>query len=129
MKDSYITYEEYIEMGGTILTSENADKYFRKASRQIDILTFGRINQIGWDNLTEYQKSIIKQSCFYQSDFIYENEELLDNILSSYAINGVSMSFNSNWNVTIENGVAMKTDNYKFLELTGLTCRSIYYWR
>lgn len=122
MYSPYIDYNEYIELGGNTLTAEDADKYLVKTSRQIDILTFNRINQLGgFDKLSKYQQDTIKEVIVNIADFIYSNEDILDNILSSYSINGVSMSFNGNWNLTVRNGVAVRTEDYKLLETTGLT--------
>jgi hypothetical protein len=122
MYSPYIDYNEYIELGGNTLTAEDADKYLVKTSRQIDILTFNRINQLGgFDKLSKYQQDTIKEVIVNIADFIYSNEDILDNILSSYSINGVSMSFNGNWNLTVRDGVAVRTEDYKLLETTGLT--------
>ncbi len=122
MYSPYITYEEYLELGGNTLTAENADKYLIQTSRQIDILTFNRIIQLGGlDKLTTYQQDVVKQCMVNIADFIFENEDILDNILSSYSINGVSMTFNGNWNLTVRDGVAVRTEDFKLLETTGLT--------
>ena len=128
MYSPYITYNEYVELGGNTLTAEIADRYLVKASRQLDILTFNRIRQIGgFENLTEYQQDTIKEFIVNVADFIYTNEDVLDNILSSYSINGVSMTFNGSWNLTIQNGVAVKTEDYKLLQTTGLTYQGFYF--
>ena len=58
-----------------------------------------------------------------QADFEYENADEINNVLSSYSINGVSMSFGSSWNVFADKGVAMKRDVYTMLCQTGLCCR------
>ena len=49
----YITYSEYKEMGGNTLP-ENDEKYFKKASRMIDSLSFNIINKY-W--MTTYSKN------------------------------------------------------------------------
>lgn len=122
MYSPYITYDEYVELGGNTLTAEIADKYLIKASRSCDILTFNRIRQLGgFDKLTEFQKDVISEFIVNVSDFIFENEDILENIIQMYSINGVSMKFSSNWNLTIRDGVAVKTDDFKLLEQTGLT--------
>ena len=130
MYSPYITYNEYVELGGNTLTAENADKYLRKTSRQLDILTFNRINESGgFDKLTAYQQDLIKEFIVQVADFIYENEDVLDNILAIYSINDVSMHFGSNWNLTIKDGVAVRTEDYKLLESTGLTYQGFNYKR
>ena len=55
-----------------------------------------------------------------------ENEDILNSVLSGYSINGVSMDFNSKgWNITVQNGVAIKTEDYELLSQTGLTTLNI----
>ena len=58
-----------------------------------------------------------------QAEFEYDNEEIINTILQSYSVNGVSMSFGQSWNVYVENGVAIKKDIYGLLCQTGYCCR------
>ena len=96
------------------------------ASRHIDSLTFNRIIGIGYDNLTDFQREILSLVCLKQMDFEYENADMLQSILSSYSINGVSMGLDTGgWNVFVQNGVVMKRDVYDMLKQTGLCCRRI----
>lgn len=126
MYEPYLTYDEYIDMGGNTLPSDNAEDYLKQASRHIDTLTFNRILKYGFDKLTDFQKEIIKEVTFKLSNFEYENEDLLNSILSGYSINGVSMNFNNeSWNITTQNGVVIKTDDYELLSQTGLTTLSL----
>jgi hypothetical protein len=125
MYTSYLIYADYTAMGGNILPAETAEKILRKASRHIDSLTFNRIRAIGFDKLTTNQQEIIKEVCFNLAEFEYENEELLNTVLSSYSINGVSMAFGAqNWNIITQSGVAIKRDDYDLLSQTGLCCLS-----
>lgn len=104
------------------------DKSLKNASRDIDTLTFNRIVDIGFDNLTNFQKEIIKEVICEFADFKFENKELINSVLSNYSINGVSMGFNNNsWNIKIFKGIAIPKDLYNRLEQTGLTCRSFNY--
>lgn len=105
----------------------NADKYLKKASRDIDALTYNRIVYKGFDNLSEYQKEIIQEVCCEHASFLYENESILKTYLSNYSINGVNMSFGGSWNVYVESGVAIDKSLYERLCSTGLCCRSFYY--
>jgi len=96
------------------------------ASRHIDSLTFSRIIGEGYDNLTEFQKEILSQVCAKQADFEYENEDILQSIMSSYSINGVSMGLDTGgWNVFVQNGIVMQRNVYDMLKQTGLCCRRI----
>lgn len=121
----YADAEYYLETyGGTAVPGEALTKALRDASRHIDTLTFNRIVAAGFGNLTEFQQEVIKETCCRQADFEYEHADILENILASYSINGVSMGFSgSGWNVHTENGVAMKQADYSLLCQTGLCCR------
>lgn len=108
------------------IPEENLETALYDASRHIDSLTFNRIIGKGYDNLTEFQKEILGQVCVKQADFEYENKDILESIVSSYSINGVSMGIDaSGWNVFTQNGVVMKRDVYDLLKQTGLCCRRI----
>lgn len=108
------------------LPDEEIEKCLYTASRHIDTLTFNRIPGKGFENLTEFQKEIIRYVVCRQADFEKENEALLSSILSCYSINGVSMGLDANgWNVTIRNGVVMQAELYSILEQTGLCCRRL----
>lgn len=122
--DSNYYFEEY---NGTSLDSENADKYLKKASRDIDVLTYNRIVAEGIDNLTHYQEEVIKEVVCEHASFLFENEAMLKTYLSGYSINGVNMSFGSSWNIYIESGVAIDRSLYERLCSTGLCCMSFNY--
>ena len=121
----YASIEYYQdEYRSSIITDEDAlERGLKQASRHIDTLTFNRINAIGFDNLTDFQKEIIREVVCLQADFEVENADELESILSSYSINGVSASFGSSWNIVTQQGVAMKRDVYALLAQTGLTSR------
>lgn len=119
MYTPYVTVEEYKE-GYSDIPNENIEKRLRKASRHIDTLTFNRIQGIGFDNLTEFQKEIIKEVCCELANFEYENEDVITSVLNSYSINGVSMSFGDSWNIKVLKGVAIPTELYETLSQTGL---------
>lgn len=123
MYTPYVTATEYAEMGYTVLPSEEATKMLTEASRNIDTLTFNRIVAKGFDNLTDFQKDIIKQVVCEQADFLYENADALASVLDSYSINGVSMRFGTGFNVMTEDGVPILRSTYSLLEQTGLCCR------
>ena len=108
------------------IPEEELETALYDASRHIDSLTFNRIIGKGYNNLTDFQKEILSQACAKQADFEYENKDILESIISSYSINGVSMGFDTGgWNVFVQNGVVMKRDVYDLLKQTGLCCRRI----
>lgn len=120
----YVTEQEYTELGYSKIATNYLNIKLKEASNKIDLLTFNRINGIGFNNLTEYQKYVVKECVCATADFYEENADLIDSVLQSYSINGVSMQFGNSWNVLVENGVAIKKDIYKKLESTGL-CRRV----
>lgn len=121
----YVTTQEYTGLGYSKITGNDLNAKLKEASSKIDLLTFNRINGIGFENLTEYQKYVVKECVCGIADFYEENADLIDSVLQSYSINGVSMQFGNSWNVVVENGVAVKRDIYKKLESTGLCRRMI----
>lgn len=123
---TYADVEYYKETyGGTSIPDDALERALKQASRHIDTLTYNRIVGAGFDHLTPFQQNIIKEVCCTLADFEYENEDMLNSVLQSYAINGVSMAFGSGWNVVCQNGVAIRRDTYEYLAQTGLCCRSL----
>lgn len=117
----YATENEYADLFPEAV--EVTEEDLRQASRHIDSLTYNRIVAAGFDNLTDFQQGIIKEVCCRQAQFEVENADIVDSVLSSYSINGVSMGFGAGWNIVTQNGVAMRRDVYALLEQTGLCCR------
>lgn len=117
----YATKQDYKEIiGGNIIPEDEIERQLRTASRHIDSLTYNRIVGRGFSNLTEFQQEIVKEVCCAQAEFEYENADIINSILSSYSINGVSMQMNQSWNVFTDKGVVMKRDTYELLSQTGL---------
>lgn len=128
MYQPYVDSKYYLETyKGTSLDSSNVDKYLKQASRDVDVLTFNRIQEKGFDNLTEYQQELIKEVCCEHASFLVENEDMLKTYLSGYAINGVSMNFGGSNNLYSSQGVTMDKSLYQRLCSTGLCCRSFNY--
>ena len=122
----YANINDYLELSDLkSIPQEDVLNKLRQASRHIDSLTYNRIRKYGFDNLTEFQKEIICEVVCRQADFEYENQDLISSVLSSYSINGVSMSIGSTWNIYIESGVTIQRDLYSLLEQTGLCCRLV----
>ena len=109
---------------GTELDDGIVEKYLKLASNDIDALTFNRIRDVEFDNLTDFQQNTIKDVICRLAEFKFLNKELLDNFLSSYSINGVTMNFEKSWNVKIIGEVVITKNLYSLLEQTGLTCRN-----
>lgn len=119
-KDYYLnTYK------GSIIPENEIEKSLKQASMHTDTLTYNRIVGKTFEKLTKFQQDIIQEVVCRLADFEYENADILQTPLSSYSINGVSMSFGQNWNVQIQNGIAIPKDYYCLLAQTGLTCRNV----
>lgn len=114
----YATSQDYLNYY-TAVPGE-FDRLAQKASRDIDTLTHCRINGIGWENLTDFQRETITEVCCDIVQFTDENSELLDVPLSSYSVNGVSMQFKFNPTVYCSGGVIMRQSTYSRLVSTGL---------
>lgn len=110
---------------GTSIPDDALDRALRQAERHVDTLTYNRIVGTGFEQLTAFQQGIIREVCCNLADFEYENADELNCILQNYAINGVSMTFGSSWNVVCQNGVAIRRDMYEYLSQTGLCCLSL----
>ena len=115
-----ISYAEYKSLCGEKLTEENAEIYLGLACYDIDSLTFNRIKKYGFENLTEFQQSVIKKSIVLQADFRMENENWLNSALSQYSINGVSVNYTKSNTVTIRNGVFVPNTVLSILKQSGL---------
>ena len=108
------------------LEDADAEKALEKASRHIDTLTYNRIVGIGFANLTEYQQGIIKECACLMADWETENKDYINSMLSSYSLNGASMSFSGNSaSAVVTNGVAVSRDIYSHLQKCGLCTRSL----
>lgn len=116
----YLNPDEY---KGNIPVDEQEQR-LRQACRDIDSLTFNRIVKAGFENLTEFQQELIKEAVQLHADFCYDNAELLDSSLASYAINGVSMSFDKSKIVAV-GGVTTSSQVYSLLMQTGLCYRGL----
>ena len=120
----YVTSDYYKEIyKGRMVPEEELERALRQASRHIDSLTYNRIVGRGFSNLTEFQQEVIQEVVCLQADFEHENADEINTILSSYSLNGASVSFGSSWNVFTDKGIAMMRDVYAQLSQTGLCCR------
>ena len=123
--DTYVDVDYYTnDFKSNIIPKEKIKGELKSASRNIDTLTFNRIVEVGFENLTEFQQNIIKEVICSLADFKFENKDVLDSVFSSYSINGVSANLDNGGNIKVIKGVAIPKNLYGYLEQTGLTCRS-----
>lgn len=118
-----VDYYQNIYQGEAFQDPDEARRYLMQASRHIDSLTYNRIIGRGISGLTPFQRELVQEICCKQAEFEYQNKDIFDMILSGYSINGVSMQFGENWNVTTQKGIPMRRDVYEQLCQTGLCCR------
>lgn len=121
----YLTFSEFNEF---CPESDISEKRFEsvemRAESDIDALTFNRITEKGFENLTDFQKERIKHSTALQISFIYDNSELIDSPLSAYSISGVSMTFDKSKVINLC-GVTTTNQVYNTLMQTGLCYRGL----
>ena len=94
-ESQYLTYDEYLELGGTILKESPFNLLEFKARKQIDKYTFGRL--INLDNQIQEVKI-----CMYELINTLENftnatsSETMKKGIASESIDGYSVSYASN---------------------------------
>ena len=119
--------EEFYKNYSKVIPDENIEKHLKQASRHIDSLTYNRI--VGnVERLTEFQLEIIQEVICELADFEYTNKEQLTSLLSSYSINGVSMTIGGSMTTYFDGGIFIPSSVYSLLEQTGLTYRGKYRW-
>ena len=119
----YTPYYRPEDYHGTVIDANELEKTLRTASRNIDTVTFNRIVAKGFENLTEFQQEIIRESCLRLAEFVYENKADLESITGGYSINGVSVSYGNAPGMAYVNGVTMPADIYDLIAQTGLCCQ------
>lgn len=120
----YADIEFYKNTYKGTLDDADIDKALQQAGRHIDTLTYNRIVAIGFENLTEYQQGIIKECECLMADWETDNADYINSMLSSYSLNGASMSFSGNSaSAVVMNGVAVSRDIYSHLQKSGMCCR------
>lgn len=122
---SYATYEEFIEYGGTgdPDSAEAIRIALSEASLQVNRVCYGRIEGIGFDNLTTYQKDLIKRAVCTQADFVAIYGDFIDSPMSGFSAGSISMSFKGTAKSVGDTLISNKALAY--LESTGLTSRRL----
>lgn len=121
----YLTFPEFKKIyPESDILEEQFESIEMRAESDVDTLTFNRITEKGFENLTDFQKERIKHSMALQISFIHDNSELIDSPLSAYSISGVSMSFDKSKVITLC-GVTTTNQVYNSLMQTGLCYRGL----
>lgn len=118
----YLTRAEYLALKGE--EDFNVEEAIARAQRDIDAMTYNRIQRRGFETLTQFQQTLVKEAVAEQAQFIGSNAELLNTPLASYSINGVSMSWDSG-RVRRVGGVYASDAAYNALMQTGLMYRGV----
>ena len=123
---AYADYTFYAETYGGTAPEVEVAPLLERASEDIDVVTFCRINAVGWDRLTTFQRNKVQLACCQQADFLLDNADAVGTALSSYAINGVSMSWGNSALYQVVQGVPMANAAMGLLRQTGLTALMAY---
>lgn len=123
---AYADYTYYAETYGGTAPEVEVTPLLERASEDIDAVTFCRINAVGWDRLTQFQRDRVQLACCRQADFLVENADAVMSAMSSYAINGVSMTFGNSALYQVTQGTAMANAAMSLLRQTGLTALMAY---
>lgn len=122
---SYATKQDYAaHFSGEEGDMVHLELRLQQASDDIDALCYGRIRKAGFHNLTSFQQEKIKKAVCLHAAFLSSYGEVLFSPLSSYGINGVSMSFDTSRIVT-QGGVTTTNAVMAQLRQTGLATRLI----
>lgn len=86
-----LTIEIFKEKGGI---TDISPLIFEKAKDKINDLTFNRIEDKGFNNLSVFQQNVIIKSLNYLIQFYQDNPEMLENggNISSYSVGDISVS-------------------------------------
>lgn len=129
MQEAYAGIDYYMNDSGAYVYDEDIKgeligNCLHLASDAIDALCYGRIRKIGFDKLTEFQQEKVKKAVCLHAKFLLTYGDLLNSPLSSYGINGVSMSFDASKVVT-QGGVTTNQAVMQQLRQSGLATRLI----
>lgn len=121
---AYATEVDYLHCFPEETTESNIPALLEQASDAVDSLCYGRIRKTGFEHLTSFQQEKIKKAVCFHAAFLAAYGEMLSCPLSSYGINGVSMSFDASRTVT-QGGITTTNAVMAQLRQTGLATRLI----
>lgn len=119
----YAAPEEY---GALYPDEEITQQELDRAEDDVNALTFGRAEAYA-DDFPARIREILTRAVCMQAHWLHEYGAMLDNPLSSYGINGVSMSWREDA-VVRRGGVVTSNQVYALLTTAGLTYRG-FDWR
>lgn len=78
------------EFKGTVEDVTIAERALKAAEIKVNELSFGRIEAKGFDNLTDFQKSCVKDAVCYQAEYYIDNG--YDGTVQSYSVPDISVT-------------------------------------
>ena len=112
--------------GGNVLPpDDSAVKILNRAFRQINIICRNRLKNGEIDTYDEEVQNTVKTIICEQADFNVKNDDLINSALERYTINGVTIEYATNSQISNINGVLINSALYDELNLTGLTYRGL----
>lgn len=122
---TYATLGDFAELYPDYTMDDDVvERMLERACDEVDALCYGRIRSKGVAGLTAFQQEKVKKAVCYHAAFLCEYGENLDSPLSSYGINGVSMSFSAERTVT-QGGITTIHPVMAQLRQSGLASRLI----
>lgn len=118
---SYATLEDLKKYAPGV---DYAETVLERASDEVDALCYGRIRKVGFSNLTGFQQEKVRKAVCLHAAFLHAYGEELSSPLSSYGIDGVSMSFSADRTV-VQSGVTTNNAVMTQLRQSGLAVRLI----
>lgn len=121
----YATKDDFFGIYPDTELSENQIRCaLAAASVDVDSLTFNRITACGFDNLTDFQKEVVRTAVCRQAHFRVQNEELFGGSIASYSLNGASVTLDKS-RLIAQGGAVTESDVFSVLSQSGLCCRRL----
>lgn len=121
-----VTYYRNKYNGEFAGTDEQLYILLETASMKIDSLTFNRIVEIGFDNLSCFQKELVEKACCYQADYIQVNGIENENAgFSGYSVLDIKITIDSSTPRAMAQKENASVMAYMLLQQTGLMCKAV----
>lgn len=122
----YVTLDYYKNtFKGTVLADNEVSQYLVLASEKIDDVTFNRIVDIGFDELTTFQQECIQKAVCYQAEYYFEyGTSASIGKVSSFNVLDISISTSRELETEAEKA-RMDEMAYMYVKKSGLTNRRV----
>ena len=122
----YVNKDYYLSnYHGKNIPDDEIEENLELAQEKIDSITFNRIVDYGFNNLTEFQQENIAKAICIQAEYIYEHgyDDSKDNDVSSYSVLDISVTVDNTNSNTISKKLHMSSRAYALVHKTGLDSR------